>query len=215
MELKGFLQRQIKSVGEEKADDVFKTIALELMTKYAIKAKNIYSLIEIEFYLYKEGVHQDTAVYPRFSHAGDFFYHYSGIDISFETDIEIMTFGGILIRSLKNIDTGEIIAGPLRCKDELLNEGVLPQIIMHKVDVVKIDKTTRQGISKGGKENNEYRFYVPQDNDWKRTNIRCIKYVVEAKEKTAVISETQTFYYPSYPGKSQDLTKDKINPNQQ
>ena len=71
--------------------------------------------------------------YPRNDYkGGELFYHLSGIDICFDSqyDEESGRFGGILIRSIKDGD--KIIAGPLNCKDEILNackNGEMPKLI--------------------------------------------------------------------------------------
>ena len=70
--------------------------------------------------------------YPRDGYeAGQLFYHLSGIDICFESHYNGKSgkFGGILIRSIKDGDL--IIAGPLNCKDEILNvckNGKMPEL---------------------------------------------------------------------------------------
>mgnify|MGYP003500673164 CR=1 FL=1 len=71
--------------------------------------------------------------YPRNDYkGGELFYHLSGIDICFDSQYneESGRFGGILIRSIKDGD--KIIAGPLNCKDEILNackNGEMPKLI--------------------------------------------------------------------------------------
>lgn len=96
-----------------------------------------YIPIEIEFYYHSprlpfkqdENYEKDHITYPRdIKESGKLLYHYSGIDICFES-IECKKarpeFGGILIRSLLKIkdEKKEIIYGPLCCKDVLLNEA--------------------------------------------------------------------------------------------
>ena len=71
--------------------------------------------------------------YPRNDYkGGELFYHLSGIDICFDSQYNGKSgkFGGILIRSIKDGD--RIIAGPLNCKDEILNackNGEMPKLI--------------------------------------------------------------------------------------
>ena len=104
-------------------------IAGELFTSYGIECNNkIFRLAEIEFYYYDKEV-----TYPRNDYkGGELFYHLSGIDICFDSQYneESGRFGGILIRSIK--DGKKIIAGPLNCKDEILNackNGEMPKLI--------------------------------------------------------------------------------------
>lgn len=101
-----------------------------------------YIPIEIEFYYHSprlpfkqdENYEKDHITYPRhIEESGKLLYHYSGIDICFESKEcvkegkERPEFGGILIRSLLKIkdnnEEKEIIYGPLCCKDVLLNEA--------------------------------------------------------------------------------------------
>ena len=96
--------------------NTFQSIAKNLMCNYVIKkGGKEYAIIEIEFYLYTP-THQDFITYPRNLKAGRWFFHQSGVDISFESkDIKIEKnkgrkekvkletnpiFGGILIRGL-------------------------------------------------------------------------------------------------------------------
>ena len=117
-------------------------IAGELFTSYGIECNNkIFRLAEIEFYYYdseqylKDPSHHkwQEVTYPRNDYkGGELFYHLSGIDICFDSQYneESGRFGGILIRSIK--DGKKIIAGPLNCKDEILNackNGEMPKLI--------------------------------------------------------------------------------------
>ena len=116
-------------------------IASKLFNNYGIKCNNkIFRLAEIEFYYYdseqylKDPSHHkwQEVTYPRNDYkGGELFYHLSGIDICFDSQYneESGRFGGILIRSLKDGD--RIIAGPLNCKDEILNackNGEMPKL---------------------------------------------------------------------------------------
>ena len=95
-----------------------------------------------------------SCTYKRKREAGKLFWHYSGIDICFNSTEN--NYGGILIRSLIKIVKGaqpELIAGPLRCANELMNQSVLegkdsiPHIIELKRDEeYTIMSTIRQGL---------------------------------------------------------------------
>jgi len=165
-ELKELLSKVDTVSSKNEIESVFSKIAEDLMLKTEIKiGKDIrYTLEEIEFYYYKKGVFEEEynlCTYPRDCNAGDFFWHYSGVDICFQSDETC--YGGILIRSLtkeyKDNEGNlvkELIAGPLRCSNELINQGVLsnsiPQIKEIKwptdriVNVNNIGSTVRQGI---------------------------------------------------------------------
>lgn len=105
----------------------FSEIAKALMTSYCIyNGVYKYRPVEIEFYLYVKGLHEDTHVYKRDDKAaGSLFFHYSGMDICFESHFEKGVFGGILIRALERVDNKDnktyFFGGPLVCLNEVLN----------------------------------------------------------------------------------------------
>ena len=120
-----------------------KEISQELFNNYGIKCDNtIFRFAEIEFYYYDKNSYLNDksqfkwqkVTYPRDDYkGGQLFYHLSGIDICFRSQYknknEKVKFGGILIRALK--DKSGIIAGPLNCKDTILNackNGVMPML---------------------------------------------------------------------------------------
>lgn len=98
---------------------VFDDIAKILLNKVAIcKGKKIFYIKDIEFYLY-ENNHRDIVTYPRICKAGQWFFHPSGIDISFESSVDVKSndfelfqpilnedafFGGVLIRAIYPAD---------------------------------------------------------------------------------------------------------------
>ena len=138
-------------------------IAKTLVENYCIKCGDkTFCFGEIEFYYYKKekpgGNNYDKdwnrETYPRNKNAGEFFFHYSGVDICFQChfeeeakDNDFGEFGGILIRSLR--DGNNILAGPLFCTNAMLNacKGSLP--VLEKTDCQRCDfsLTTRCGIS--------------------------------------------------------------------
>ncbi len=108
---------------------LFKQIAEVLMTDYVIVSqdKKEYRLLEIEFYYYSEttGVndYKDEAqtkmiTYKRTTPAGQWFFHSSGIDLTFESDMSAGYGGGILIRKIED-EEGEITTGSLKCEWKL------------------------------------------------------------------------------------------------
>ena len=150
-----------------------------LFNHLAIKAgKDIYTFLEVEYYYYNENsIFKDSSLYnctyPRTRNVGQFFWHLSGIDICFESKENNRYFGGILIRSLKKNDK-EIIAGPMRCSDEILNscETILPMLIVHESNLGYEPETAfRYGIEADKNQGNspmEFRYFIPLDN-WTRT----------------------------------------------
>lgn len=117
--------------------EAFESIAQELLTSYVIQKGEVkYRLTDIEFYLYRDG-HKDIITYPRISPAGSWFFHSSGVDITFESDVffpkhskkpRLTTnafFGGILIRGIEKIVHGgknEPFTGPMLSCDELFDQ---------------------------------------------------------------------------------------------
>jgi hypothetical protein len=96
----------------------FDIIAKELFNNYEIKkGKQRYRFLEIEFYYYSEQ-HKDSPIYERTCERG-WFFHQSGVDISFYSDEK--EYGGILIRSIENLDTKKITTGPLRVAYKLFD----------------------------------------------------------------------------------------------
>nr|WP_321431753.1 hypothetical protein [uncultured Campylobacter sp.] len=96
------------------AEEVFKEIAEILLTQTKIvKGSQEYYITDIEFYLYCKG-HKDIITYPRKCEAGEWFFHGSGVDISFASNVKFQNgkaklsdnlfFGGILIRGIKRFN---------------------------------------------------------------------------------------------------------------
>ena len=152
-------------------------IAQELFRNYCIKCDDKeYSFAEIEFYYYEKGIWEEEwnkVTYARDDYkAGALFYHLSGIDICFDSHYKNQPakFGGVLIRAIRN-EKGIIIAGPLTCKDEILNAckcGTMPQLSRathtHHVDI----KSTYRALGKDDtdKENDRLCFFDSLVTDW-------------------------------------------------
>ena len=99
----------------------FNSIATLLMNKFVIRtARGDYRITDIEFYLFDIGSHRDVLTYPRIMNAGRWFFHDSGVDLTFTSHHN--RFGGILIRGIKNTATGAEIKGPLNCVYELWHD---------------------------------------------------------------------------------------------
>ena len=120
--------------------------AKEIVIKTYTDAQGKEKKVESSFY---------SCTYKRKREAGLLFWHYSGIDICFESTEN--NYGGILIRSLIKIVNGgqpELIAGPLRCANELMNQSVLEgrDSIPHIIELKRYEEkytilsTIRQGL---------------------------------------------------------------------
>ena len=131
-------------------------IARELFCNYRIECGNkTFRFAEIEFYYYDRNAYLkdnkqfkwQEVTYPRDDYkAGQLFYHLSGIDIcidsQYKNEKEDIKFGGILIRAIKD-ENGLIVAGPLNCKDEILNackDGNMPKL-------TKLEESEKQNIN--------------------------------------------------------------------
>ena len=172
-------------------------IASKLFNNYGIKCYNkIFRLAEIEFYYYdseqylKDPSHHkwQEVTYPRNDYkGGELFYHLSGIDICFDSQYneESGRFGGILIRSIK--DGKKIIAGPLNCKDEILNackNGEMPKLKkVSKKQEIELEQTYRSLGKTGTDIHDGLCFY---DASIKKGNWNPPKdrYVTETGKKT-------------------------------
>ncbi|MBP1629584.1 MAG: peptidylarginine deiminase-like enzyme [Bacteroidetes bacterium] len=140
----------------------FQKIAELLFQEYCIKKGNDqYKFLEIEFYYYTKDF-EDIITYPRNVSNGKWFFHDSGVDITFDSkckDIDCSCdkrkpnedyFGGILIRSLLKNDK-ELITGPLKCSWSLfdfidafsLEKEDLPLIVNNENEKLPIIATNR------------------------------------------------------------------------
>ena len=143
MVVKELLQQPLSGIHSSNAQEKFAKIAQNLFNNFCIKCgeKRFY-FAEIEFYYYDRRQYSDNTelykwqkvTYARtMKSAGDFLYHLSGVDICFDSiyDKDGAIFGGILIRSIKD-DKGNLISGPLTCKDVILNASVGEMPILEK-----------------------------------------------------------------------------------
>ncbi|MBD5250797.1 MAG: hypothetical protein HDS56_06440 [Barnesiella sp.] len=101
--------------------DFFKSIADDLLNHVFIaKDDKFYEIIDIEFYLFSHA-HPDVITYPRQIDGGQWYFHQSGVDLSFASDDTV--FGGILIRGIcEHKDGATPIIGPLKCVDKLWDQ---------------------------------------------------------------------------------------------
>ena len=121
-----------------KPEKKFKEFAESLMNNFQIeKGDKRYWMTEIEFYVFTDE-HQDIITYPRNCPAGMWFFHASGVDISFASKVikehptthkrkpyldKTAVFGGILIREIVLDSKGaDPIGGPIKVCDELFDQ---------------------------------------------------------------------------------------------
>ena len=109
--------KSVDTQGRDNYNGLFNNIATELLTNYVIrKSGKEYAIVEIEFYFYSK-THPDVITYPRTVNVGQWFFHQSGMDLTFESNGN--QCGGILIRGIKDLSNGSLFLGPLKCVDEL------------------------------------------------------------------------------------------------
>lgn len=128
----------------------------------------------MSFYLYDKN-HHDTFIHSisedgkimrndaaiKQNKLGSWYFHYSGIDLTFGNGNE--RFGGILIRSIIDLEQQKFIIGPLKLKNYLLNQydileqsrDFLKMVSINKSVSSEIVKMTRVGLGKLG--DNKYR----------------------------------------------------------
>lgn len=180
-------------------------IAQKLFDYYCIRCGDAkYYLAEIEFYYYEKEKWDNKwneVTYARDGYkAGDLLYHLSGIDICFESQYNSnknAKFGGILIRAIKD-EEGTVTAGPLTCKDVILNEckgkqmPTLEQLsTQRKIDM----KSTYRALGENDidKEHDRLCFYDSRINNWnpKKNRYNTRKGVIEPRKGTY---KTDRFY---------------------
>ena len=157
-------------------------IARELFCNYHLVCRNeTFRFAEIEFYYYDSAMYLkdknqykwQEVTYPRDDYqGGQLFYHLSGIDICFDSHYTNKEgkFGGILIRAIKD-KNGLIIAGPLNCKDRILNackNEKMPELIYESKELDIEPLQTYRSLGKNGTDTEHDRlcFYDGSIVDW-------------------------------------------------
>lgn len=157
---------------EKETEEEFTNIAQALFDSYAIQTKKtLYRLIEIEFY-WNSPNHIDNSTYKR-NHvdpkSGDWFFHYSGVDVALKNE-KTGGYGGILIRSIYDIQEKIVVKGPMVCVMKLFSENnafaksIGTHIIPYTFDKSHIIKKTRIGLGQNAKVNDadklNYSFFI-------------------------------------------------------
>jgi len=159
-------------IQDEEAQDVsFSKIADKLFNEFVIESNaSKYRITEVEFY-WNSRNHTDNSTYERKytrPKLGDWFFHYSGVDIALDTELG---HGGILLRSIWDISERKAIKGPLVVMNKIFNGtsaftgGINARII--KFDTFSnliVKQSKRIGLGKNAEENNfdkkMYRFVI-------------------------------------------------------
>jgi len=157
---------------EKETEQEFEKIADKLLNDYAIENHEaIFRLTEIEFY-WTSPNHYDESTYKRIHvnpKHGDWFFHYSGVDIALRND-EIGGYGGILIRGIYRLKDKKPYKGPMVCAMKLFsgtsafNESIKTKVIVYTFDRKEIKKKPRFGLGenavKSGTDKLNYSFYI-------------------------------------------------------
>lgn len=149
-----------------KHESIFKSVAEFFMMRKRLKCgENIYKIVECEFYFFQEnGDHKDIYTHKAKEQLsfGKWYDHGSGLDITIGNEKD--TYGGILIRSLQNVNSGQYINGPLNIKKELffnMGDVLNPVYSPYFIDILDkqispIYSVKRVGLNKNKQNANFY-----------------------------------------------------------
>ena len=149
-------------------ESIFSRIAEILLLKSYIQTTDgNFRLLEIEFYFYNK-YHKDIVTMSRTEKAGMWWLHNWGVDISFNSKQEGDFYGGILIRSIVELNSENVISGPQNCCWQLfyssaLENNMAPKIILNdegKAFEGEIGRTKRYITGKTKGIDADYRFFV-------------------------------------------------------
>ena len=149
----------------------------DLMSNFVIWKRGIADRItEAEFYYFAPD-HLDIITYPRRMNGGRWFFHQSGVDLTFDSylaytdcgliDAQTSSFGGILIRSML-IHTGngpdKLISGPMKCVYELWDDfdalspqkNEYPHLLYRPVSGIQIGRSPRHYPIKQGVKSEKF-----------------------------------------------------------
>lgn len=130
--LKQLLMQLDANSTEREIVSTFQEIAQMLFNGFHIvKGTQEYYFVDIEFYFCNKN-HLDLITYPRQTEEGKWFFHQSGVDLTFDSaystfgDYKVDTnkdfhFGGILVREVLKVNSKEVFDGPYKCEWELFD----------------------------------------------------------------------------------------------
>lgn len=165
------LNLQIDSASLGAIQKSFDRIATDLLDNYSLIINDeVFYLTEIEFYYFKEQLHEDKTTHEHQCEVGKWRSHSQGLDISlgFGKDFD----GGILLRGLNN--KGKFINGPRRVLNQIFSNFYTVDNCENKFGLKKEDypkgktifRTARHGLSeKSGSAflESQYRYYCDID----------------------------------------------------
>lgn len=190
----------------------FKKIAEFLINKCSIEYRGMhYRFIDLEFYYFSDN-HRDISTHPRQSKALTWYINdFGGIDLNFESKIERVRietknkvsykyrlthdalFGGILIRQIKELASGDILDGPWKVADLFRETDALsryqdnPILIMENHKEETIIESTRLNLLGSCKTAEK-----------KTSNNLCSCFCESHFDKSTLTSELKTFNDQKY-----------------
>jgi hypothetical protein len=184
----------------------FRRIAEHLMNECVLSVgSNNYRFTSLEFYYFDEELHPDvySHKHPNQKTSGQWYFHGSGLDITFGSD---KVFGGILIRGIRNLEKMEFINGPIKCVQELFsNLGSVNSVekISFCIQELLFDKALpsikeeeiysgrRFGLNEkidiqGKFYNGQYRFFINPKETQKDKSFVAIDFLRQGYSKTQI-----------------------------
>lgn len=151
----------------------FKRLAKNLLLEYELHITGSrYQIVDIEFYYYNPEVHPDGFTMLHYLGKGLLEAHRYGVDITLKNTLQDKSYGGLLIRGLRNVKSGEIIRQS-HVKNLIINSANASGDIFYKFVsrdepiVKKILATTRPTLGEKKEKKNKYRdalyHFVLQD----------------------------------------------------
>lgn len=126
-QLRELLSKVVPECDDVDCNELFNVIANSLIKNFAVKkGSKLYRFTDIEFYYYDSQIddyrddnENKKVTYPRTCKQGQWFFHNSGIDLTFNSDADKGYGGGILIRGLRKEEANKTLNGPKNCYNEL------------------------------------------------------------------------------------------------
>ncbi len=165
----GILQL-LEHVNPDALEASFDQIARALFQNCYIRIhQSDYQLTEIEFYYYHPQKHPDIYVHKNAVQLklGNWYFHGSGLDITFGQKAKGI-YGGILLRGIKNLSTGQYCSGPINTLRELMRNFQLITAA-HQMQLVEAQIAKQKDIIKAPRIGlNPKRDQEANSNYWSR-----------------------------------------------
>lgn len=157
MDIDNFVIKESDKI--EKVEKKFNKYAKQLIENYIFYVNDKkYEIIDIECYWYSKNFTDNKNSYKRNNKkSGEIYVHRSGIDVCFKSDKK--SYGGILIRGIKEVKCKNFIFGPKNVRRAIFEDKNY-KICKKKRKICKIVKTYRIGLKaeKGKPDKKQYRY---------------------------------------------------------